>query len=199
MGPPLFEVTNYIPMEPSSPWQVHLRTDYGETIPSLTDWENQFQHVYLYQGAIHEDFLTAFRKKLPDGNYCYGWIRYRVDAGDDISGELGTITFYEYCYCTTPNYPFHVGQTSLDWNSSKELSDLPIFDIFPNPTTGTFSLTGENISYVEVYDSTGQRITSLKGNGDKTTINLNSQPTGLYFVTVTNTEGRRYVKKIVKR
>lgn len=200
MGPSLFEVTNYnVPEVTSCPWLIHIRTNHGDVIPDLTEWNVNYQHVYYYQGGVHEEFITALRKDLYDGNYCYGWIRYRVDAGDEMSGEVGVITFYEYCYCPIPNYPFHAGQTSLDWNTSEDTSDLSNIGIFPNPTTGSCTLIGENISHVEAYNNLGQCIINLEAKEGKTTIDLSSQPAGLYLISVTDTNGKRCVKKVTKQ
>ena len=91
--------------------------------------------------------------------------------------------------------------------------ELPVFDglgvnsieenvlqisVQPNPTTGIFTITGENLKQIEVYDVLGQRITSLQANGDLTTIDLSSRQAGVYLVNITDPEGRRYVKRVVK-
>jgi len=70
--------------------------------------------------------------------------------------------------------------------------------LFPNPSTGVFTVTGENLKQIEVFDILGQKVTSLQVNGDQTAIDLSGQPAGVYFVNVTDKEGRQCVKKVVK-
>ena len=201
MGSPAFVVTTGGDLNDHG-WSFSLRSNYGDFIPDLNDWLKHQYHEYKTQGAIHENFHTALRKELPDGSYCYGWLSYRVDAGDwvpDFGYDIGIITFYESYFCTIPNYPFHVGQTSLDWSTSEDTSDLSNIGIYPNPTTGSCSLTSENISHVEAYNSLGQCIINLEASKGKTTIDLSSQPAGIYFVNVTDNNGKRCVKKVAKQ
>ena len=183
-------------------WRFCIRSNYGDLISAATEWGSHSYHEYMSQGAIHEDFLTIIRRELSDGSYCYGWLSYRVDAGDwvpDFGYDIGIITFYESYFCTIPNYPFHVGQTGLDWSTSEDTSDLSNIGIYPNPTTGSCSLTSENISHVEAYNSLGQCIINLEASKGKTTIDLSSQPAGIYFVNVTDNNGKRCVKKVAKQ
>ena len=177
MGSPAFVVTTGGDLNDHG-WSFSLRSNYGDFIPDLTDWLKHQYHEYETQGAIHEDFHTALRKELPDGSYCYGWLSYRVDAGDwvpDFGYDIGIITFYE------------------------STSDLSNISIYPNPTTGSCTLISKNISHVEAYNSLGQCIINLEASKGKTTIDLSSQPAGIYFVNVTDNNGKRCVKKVAKQ
>ena len=50
----------------------------------------------------------------------------------------------------------------------------------------------------EAFNALGQRIASVKGGGERLTIDLSGQPAGIYFVNVTDSVGRKCVKKVVK-
>ena len=45
----------------------------------------------------------------------------------------------------------------------------------------------------------GQKLLGVKGKGDELHIDMADLPAGVYFVTVTNEEGRRCVRKVVKK
>ena len=68
----------------------------------------------------------------------------------------------------------------------------------PNPSTGVFTVTGENLKRIEVFDILGQKVTSLQVNGDQTAIDLSGHPAGVYLINVTDKEGKLCVKKVVK-
>ena len=53
--------------------------------------------------------------------------------------------------------------------------------VFPNPTTGVFTVDGLNISKVEIIDITGRTIQTAN---NKFTFNLNNANAGIYFVKI---------------
>ena len=70
--------------------------------------------------------------------------------------------------------------------------------VHPNPTNGLVSITGQDLKTAEVFNALGQRMATAKGNDEQMTIDLNGLPAGVYFVNVTDKEGRMCVRKIVK-
>jgi photosystem II stability/assembly factor-like uncharacterized protein len=69
--------------------------------------------------------------------------------------------------------------------------------IFPNPSTNQFTISSkENIANIDVLSIQAQVIHSSTINANKTTIDLSTQPAGIYFVTVKTDKGN-YTEKIV--
>ena len=102
-------------------------------------------------------------------------------------------------FCTVPDYPLVWGQTSftgIDENENNNHSTVA--SLYPNPTTGQITIIGENLQKAEVFNMLGQQLLSVRGSGNEIQINMSALPTGIYFVAVTNEEGRRCVQKVVK-
>ena len=79
---------------------------------------------------------------------------------------------------------------------------IPHLQISPNPTTGQFTLQlpgNQNNYMAEVYNTLGQKIEQLTLNTGQNTINLNNQPTGMYFVEVQTETGSASAKVMVER
>lgn len=57
---------------------------------------------------------------------------------------------------------------------------------------------GENLKQAEACNMLGQQVLSVQGKGDELHIDMAELPAGIYFVTVTDSEGRKCVRKIVK-
>lgn len=73
------------------------------------------------------------------------------------------------------------------------------FGIYPNPVST--SLTIENASTVKqvtLHDLRGQRIKSLSNTESSLTISLDSIPSGIYIMELTDSKNVRYVKRVVK-
>jgi uncharacterized repeat protein (TIGR03803 family) len=109
-------------------------------------------------------------------------------AGTD--GELPTGGLIEYAVTD-------INQISV---TSNQLS------IYPNPTSGQFTieLNGNQYGYtVEIYNVVGEKIyvtpKSLEGDFQKQTIDLSSQPDGIYFVYLKWEEGVEVGKVMVTR
>ena len=68
----------------------------------------------------------------------------------------------------------------------------------PNPTNGLVTIMGERLRRAEVVNILGQQVLSVQGRGNELQINMEALPAGVYFVAITNEEGRKCVRKVVK-
>ena len=130
-----------------------------------------------------------------EGEYYYGW----MEAYAVVTYNYDSVWFYlaRTCYCTIPNYPLRWGQTSL--NAGFEETEATAFaNIFPNPAKNSFTITGKDLKFAEAVNTLGQRVATAKGQGETLQIDIAHLPTGIYFINVTDEEGRKCVRKVVK-
>ena len=73
-----------------------------------------------------------------------------------------------------------------------------IIKVYPNPTNGQVTITGENLRKAEVINMLGQRAATATGEGEMLHIDITNLPEGIYFVSVTDVNGRKYVCKVMK-
>ena len=91
-----------------------------------------------------------------------------------------------------------------NWNSScnylgvTEEYDNGMFDfeLYPNPTNGIITISGENIHEVKIWNINNQLLRSITINKKQFNIDLGNLPKGIYFLSVTTNNGV-FVKKIV--
>lgn len=190
-----------VPYVVYTPWRLNIRNNYGDTISSITEWKDwewgkYFDYPYL-ETYYEEEYLTAVKLPLSDGKSCYGWVSYKV-CGWPMEHNSGRLVFHEYAYCTIPDYPLRVGQTSFNWDlAEQESSADPV--IQPNPTSGVFTLSCENLCQIDIYNAMGQHIVTRRASEDSIALDLSNQPSGVYFVSIIAQEGKRCVKKVVKQ
>ena len=143
--------------------------------------------------------MLALRYQVEDG-YCYGWMRFSArlyEPAPTVGASLIDLAIHETVYCTIPNYPLLIGQTDFTWDV--EESEVQAFAIIhPNPTNGQVTITGKDLKIAEVFNTLGQCVATAKGQGERLTVNLSAMPAGVYFVNVTDGEGRKCVRKVVK-
>ena len=140
----------------------------------------------------HQEWMLGFRKVVDEQNY-YAWMKVRTYKTNVVTAH---VEVEEMAYCTIPNYPLRWGQTTCV--GVLEIDHNSFATIHPNPTTDRFTVEGENLQQAEVYDILGQLICTVKAYGSNMMIDLTSQPVGLYFVNVTDHEGHKCVRKVVK-
>jgi uncharacterized repeat protein (TIGR03803 family) len=94
----------------------------------------------------------------------------------------------------------------LELNPNAGINQLSInnnqLSIYPNPTSGqiTIKLNGNQNGYtVEVYSVVGEKIYESVLSGLQNTINLNSQPDGMYFIYLKSEEGVEVGKVLLAR
>lgn len=73
------------------------------------------------------------------------------------------------------------------------------FTINPNPTNSIVTISGENISKIEVLNALGQKVSEIECCEDEITIDFSSQPNGIYFLNITDKKGEKITKKVVKQ
>ena len=186
----------------------------GDTIPSVSNWfsapsyPNYEPKISFYPGYSRDSIIIGFKKQVEEDSFCYGWIRFSLDAGPEKNNKSvsdnrvpwahGICTFIDYAYCALPNYPLRAGQTSFDWDVLESNTLMSHTTIYPNPTTGIITVTGENLRQADVFNMLGQQVLSIKSEGNELRINMAELPAGVYFVNVTDSEGRKCVRKVVK-
>ena len=57
---------------------------------------------------------------------------------------------------------------------------------------------GKDLKSAEVINALGQRVATVTGESERLQIDLTSLPAGVYFVNITDAEGRKCVRKVMK-
>ena len=173
-------------------WEIHPMKD-NDTIPPypvIPEIEELWvTHPYvLPPGGYHpygSSLKWAVRHRVGE-HYYYGWFQI-----------LQYVSFDKYAYCTIPDYPLMWGQTDL--TGIEENGESSAFAIVhPNPTKAFVSIIGEDLRQAEVINTLGQLVLSIQGKGNELHIDMAALPAGVYFITVTDEEGRKCVRKVMK-
>ena len=199
----------YVIFDPNWEWPIEGDTiQMGNTIANIENcWYNLYRFFYnpialpneqsFWIGSPEDHYYISVRNQTDDG-YCYGWIDVNMRV---LAGPYGAYHFYltvfRMAYCTIPNYPLCVGQTDFTLDVDENESKAFAF-IYPNPTTGMVTIMGKDLKTAEVFNALGQHLATAKGEGEQLTVDISDLPAGVYFVNVTDGEGRKCVKKVVK-
>jgi hypothetical protein len=197
----LFFEPNVHPFVDSLGWFQRLRVNstgqIGDTIANL-GYGTIPRHIIGDLGD-YPDQMLALRYQVDDG-YCYGWIHYSArlyEPAPMVGASRIDVAVHEMAYCTIPNYPLLIGQTDFTWDvEDNEVQALAF--VHPNPTTGLVTITGQDLKQAEVFNILGQHVATAHGEGDQMTVDISTSPAGVYFVNITDGEGRKCVKKVVK-
>lgn len=89
-------------------------------------------------------------------------------------------------------------QVKVDTVLANETPDALGFSVFPNPAGDLITVSGADITSVEIRDMNGRRIKQYKYNNATTTeIDLTEMQSGMYLLTIASTKGTE-TKKVVK-
>ncbi|MGP8214724.1 MAG: T9SS type A sorting domain-containing protein [Bacteroidia bacterium] len=181
----------------------------GVALPVIT--------YYLYRDSISNgnwvaiDSISGTQNKMSDAAYLanpgnYTLSRWRVEAKLSDSVNSGG--------CTLPNLrPQAINNTGTRSNTAHfvTFTAAPVLTsksgsitVYPNPSSnGVFTVQWSEVSgqsSAEVYNVLGEKVYSqLTIHNSQFTINLENQPSGVYFVKVTSNTSTQTVKLIIQK
>lgn len=170
-----------------------------EVYPSTHYWLTPnwpWQYMFT-DGNTHLEDYIGFRKTINGENY-YAWARVYADI--QYAPTPDRVWAYVDCiaFCTIPNYPLRWGQIDITGIEEEVEGAIPFATLHPNPTNSMVIVTGDNLRQAEVINMLGQQVLSVQGRGNELQIDMAGLPAGIYFVAITNEEGRKCVRKVVK-
>lgn len=140
-----------------------------------------------------------------------------TDVDDDYSSQMVSvdIDYTEYTGGTvlteTHEFPIHFSD-ACSYGSSKPGKNATVnienrvlstaFDIkvYPNPTLNAFWVEDiPNETIIELYDMAGHKIYSKLADQDLERVNISNVPAGVYILNLTDNQGNRDVRKIIKQ
>lgn len=156
-------------------------------------WDEQCLAQYYTYGQVPPLFYKVGLRFCDEQDCYYGWIEFE----EDRASWNALFHISRTCFCAIPNYPLVWGQTSLT-DDIGENEATAFATLYPNPTTGQVTILGQDLQTAEVINTLGQCVATAKGEGERLTVDISNLPAGIYFVNVTDGEGRKCVKKVVK-
>ena len=142
-----------------------------------------------------------FRKYGEDGTYTRIKLlgASATNYTDNTANQEGHYYYKLYAYysstdCTSApasyiydhnQYYLHV---FLSTDGINELEEGSVA-VYPNPTTSRFTIEGEDLNHVEVFNTIGQMVYETNCQGNSVEINLSNAEAGVYMVRVITAEG----------
>ena len=169
-----------------------------EVYPSIHYWLNPnwpWQYMFT-DGITHLEDYIGFCKTINGENY-YAWAKIYADIEYTPTHDRVWAYVDRIAFCTIPDYPLRWGQTSLI-EGFKEPGFTSFATLHPNPTNSMVIITDENLRQAEVINMLGQQVLSVEGRGNELQIDMAALPAGVYFVTITDDDGRKCVRKVAK-
>jgi len=111
-----------------------------------------------------------------------------------VGGPVGTLENFAL-NGTTSNWSFDAN--ALETLETNEFSIVDTIKIYPNPTTGIFTISIKEDASVKMYDMFGKLIYTNKANIGESKIDISNYQSGMYLLQV-ETENGSVTKKIIK-
>jgi N-acetylglucosamine-6-sulfatase len=161
-----------------------------------------FTYKYVYHGCIN-DTTEEFFDLVNDPDEMTNLVnvvaydsliqtyRDRMTAARQALGDTLPETKVD-CYIKNP---------LVSRLSSTIIASPGVIQVFPNPSTGNFTVTFPSNDYftIEIFDAVGQKVYTESGKGVSTNIHLSFLAPGLYFIRYRNTEEEALVKWVMER
>ncbi|MBK8497508.1 MAG: aryl-sulfate sulfotransferase [Flavobacteriales bacterium] len=137
---------------------------------------------------------------LPNGNvFCgvSGQYMYEVNSSNQVVWQYNASPLKAFRYtCDHPGIISLLNDPCGITTSTDEFEES-LFNVYPNPSQGTISLVGVDVSDLEAFvvqDATGRELRRTRPGW---TVDMGDLPDGVYYVALAHSNGAREVRKVV--
>jgi hypothetical protein len=158
---------------------------------------NNSQKGWFTVNALTDDPATpADEGALSDANVYFKLVR-KSDGKADLAYQDANMTTHIIQH--EPGKSRNV-DAYTDFSTGIEPVNGSDVKLYPNPTNGMINLEGENIKSVKISDMNGRIYQyDMNGGNGSYQLNLDDISSGLYFMTIEMSDGRKDTKKFVKQ
>ena len=132
--------------------------------------------------------------KSRDGGETWEPLQRGLDPHRQVFSVDGVDTTF---YVTSENGVVY--KRSLIELAAVDEEPLTTMTVSPTLTEGVVTLSGAKLCEAMVYNTLGQLVLTKKEDADTMTLDLTGQPSGCYFISVTDQNGQHCVKRIIKQ
>lgn len=165
-------------------------SDIGNSFSFLHDskFTSSETGCYISKTGMYGDGI-CFSAITNDGGSHWKLFNNGLSDELDVYGVGGIDTIYFLAAENGRVYRIRYGMEQIMESSEQTVS------ICPNPTKDRLVIKGVEVAEVKVYNIVGQL---LKSEQSTNLIGLEGFPESMYFISITDKEGRRYVHKVMK-
>jgi hypothetical protein len=126
-----------------------------------------------------------------------------VEETYNVAGTIATYYYWEtkeygrIAYLVEGNLSIMVGNNFNAPNATKEVA-VTNFNVYPNPSTDQFTVKGDLLDNVKVFDAIGNLVLNTTAKGGSVKVNTTAFKSGLYFVQATSGNGVSTKSVVVK-
>ena len=137
--------------------------------------DSEYERIKLLSGSA-----TSYtdNSATQEGDYYYKLYAY-------YGGDLDCTSAPAYWIHDHNQFYLHAPYSSDGVNEM----DVNSVSVFPNPTTSRFTVEGQGLNHVTVYNLVGQKVYEMSCQGESVDINLSNVETGVYLVRVFTDNG----------
>ncbi len=121
-----------------------------------------------------------------------GNTRMRIRIWDTTDGPLDT-SCGDSKWGEVEDYTVNISDVSLDVLNDDVFTEIVVY---PNPSTGVFTVRGKNISEIIITNLQGKQILSKKTSRCVNNISLQNYKKGIYFINII-TDNKTIIKKVI--
>ena len=158
-------------------------------------WGMQVPYNNIFLKKVNQEMEVIWEKTYCLGEYHYE-PHYVLATQDGGCLVTGTVVYEEDS--KQGLFVLKVNSDGLAGTAENIVKDFCSYTLYPNPTNGLVTITGKDLKHAEVFNTLGQQVATASGEGETLHIDIANLPAGVYFVNVTDGEGRKCVKKVVK-
>ncbi len=194
-------VNNHIMHYVYDPYEKVLEQQDGSWSTETQDWDINHKVVFGYSDD-GTNIIVSFYKKSGEEWVWDVFNNQTILFGSALKNQQRTLRFYkEEVYNGNGNInQFEITLTNtpepvyMDTEEKERLACT----LYPNPATGLVTITGKDLKQAQIINALGQCVATVKGEGEQLLVDISDLPAGVYFVNITDGEGRKCVKKVVK-